>query len=107
MCNAGDRGTAVSAVLIENPRTRVTRWSFSGRGDNTGWHRHEYDYLVVPIQDGVLEIRDAKGVLSRSELKVGVPYFRKRGVEHDVLNGNDGEFAFIEVEFLENAARQN
>ena len=28
-------------------------------------------------------------------------YFRKAGVEHDVLNGNDYEFAFMETEFLE------
>jgi transposase InsO family protein len=31
-------------------------------------------------------------------LKQGVPYFRKAGVEHDVINPNDGEFSFIEVE---------
>ena len=27
--------------------------------------------------------------------------FRKAGVEHDVINGNDFECAFIEVEFLD------
>ena len=104
MCITAKQGTAIPTVLIDNARTRVTRWSFSGRGDNTGWHRHEYDYLVVPVQDGVLDIRTANGAISQSELKVGVPYFRKRGVEHDVLNGNDGDFAFIEIEFLEDAA---
>ncbi|MEM5541936.1 cupin domain-containing protein [Sulfitobacter sp. AS92] len=104
MCNTAKHGTAIPTVLIDNDRTRVTRWSFSGHGDNTGWHRHEYDYLVVPVQDGVLDIRTADGAISQSELKVGVPYFRKRGVEHDVLNGNDGDFAFIEIEFLEDAA---
>lgn len=104
MCDRSKEGTAVPTVLIDNPRTRVTRWSFAGRGDNTGWHRHDYDYLVVPVQDGVLEIRDAEGAISLSELKVGVPYFRKRGVEHDVLSGNDESFAFIELEFLEDAA---
>jgi len=104
MCNTAKQGSAIPTVMIDNARTRVTRWSFAGRGDNTGWHRHEYDYLVVPVQDGVLDIRTADGANSQSELKVGVPYFRKRGVEHDVLNGNDGDFAFIEIEFLEEPA---
>jgi hypothetical protein len=27
-----------------------------------------------------------------------VPYFRSAGVEHDVINANGFEFAFIEVE---------
>ena len=104
MCDPVKKGTAVPTILIDNSRTRVTRWSFSGRGDNTGWHRHKYDYLVVPIQDGGLDIRLADGTISRSELRVGVPYFRMQGVEHDVFNGNDGSFAFIEIEFLEEAS---
>jgi beta-alanine degradation protein BauB len=35
---------------------------------------------------------------SFAEMKKGVPYFRKEGVEHDVINANDGEYAFIEIE---------
>ncbi|MFQ5761710.1 MAG: cupin, partial [Candidatus Bathyarchaeia archaeon] len=31
-------------------------------------------------------------------LVAGVPYFRKAGVEHDVVNANDEEFVFIEIE---------
>jgi len=30
-------------------------------------------------------------------MKNGVPYFREVGVEHDVLNGEDFECAFVEV----------
>ena len=30
--------------------------------------------------------------------KKGVPYFRSEGVEHDVINASDGEYAFIEIE---------
>jgi hypothetical protein len=103
MCNKAKAGTATPTVLIDNDRTRVTEWRFAGRGDNTGWHRHEYDYLVVPIQDGILDIADKDGNISCAQLKKGVPYYRDLEVEHDVLNGNDYEFAFVEVEFLENA----
>src|SRR5262249_15930760 len=33
-----------------------------------------------------------------AEMKAGVRYFRPEGVEHDVINATDGEYAFIEVE---------
>lgn len=101
MCMDDAAGSATPTILIENARTRVTEWRFAGRGDNTGWHRHDYDYVVVPISDGKLEILDGEGRISIAELKAGVPYFRDLGVEHDVINGNEGEFAFVEIEFLE------
>lgn len=103
MCEGSISGTALPTVLIDNERTRVTEWRFAARGDNTGWHRHEYDYVVVPVQDGILEITDKNGIVAEAELRTGVPYYRDLGVEHDVANGNDFEFAFIELEFLENA----
>lgn len=100
MCKESNAGTARSTVLIENERTRVTEWRFPERGDNTGWHRHEYDYVVVPLFDGVLEIDVGTGATVRAETQNGVPYFREAGVEHDVLNGNDFACAFIEIEFV-------
>ena len=93
-------GTAKATVVIENNRTRVTEWKFPNRGDNTGWHRHEFDYVVVPLFDGVLEIVDPDGDVARAEMRNGVPYYRERGVEHDVINGNDFSCGFIEIEFL-------
>lgn len=100
MCEVTQAGTARPTVFVENAQTRVTEWRFAGRGDNTGWHRHAYDYVVVPLQDGALEILDKDGKTTRAELKTGVPYFRELGVEHDVINANDFEFAFTEIEFL-------
>ncbi len=94
------KGSAVPTIFIENARTRVTEWRFQEKGDNTGWHRHEFDYVVVPLFDGFLEIDLGGGQRTRAEMKNGVPYFRNVGVEHDVINGNDFECAFVEVEFL-------
>ena len=105
MCNSTEPGTAVGTVLIDNKRTRVTEWRFPKRGDNTGWHRHAYDYVVVPMFDGRLELHEPGGEKRLADLHNGVPYFRERGVEHDVVNANDFECAFIEVEFLEDADR--
>ncbi|MEN0000016.1 MAG: cupin domain-containing protein [Pseudomonadota bacterium] len=87
--------------MIANERVRVTEWRFKKRGDNTGWHRHAYDYVVIPLFDGELEIDTGDGAPTRAPMKNGVPYFRQIGVEHDVINANDFECAFIEVELLE------
>lgn len=93
---------AVATVFIDNEQTRVTEWRFAP-GAATGWHRHEMDYVVVPIMDGNLRIVGPDGAESVSELKLGVPYYRDLGVEHDVINANDHEFAFIEVEMKRGA----
>jgi beta-alanine degradation protein BauB len=89
-------GTAKSIVHLENGRVIVTEWRFAP-GANTGWHRHGHDYVVVPLMDGRLKLETAEGT-SFAEMKGGVPYFRNEGVEHDVINATDGEYAFIEIE---------
>ena len=96
MCS-GHTGNAIPTVIIDNERTRVTEWRFKNRGDNTGWHRHEYDYVVVPLMDGKVKLVTGDGE-SFAEMKKGQPYFRNEGVEHDVINANEGEYAFIEIE---------
>jgi quercetin dioxygenase-like cupin family protein len=88
---------ALATVFIDNERVRVTEWRFAP-GAATGWHRHTLDYVVVPMADGVLELVLPDGGRQRAELKRGVPYFREAGVEHDVINANAFEFAFVEIE---------
>ena len=87
---------AKSTVLIDNDRVRVLEWHFSP-GAEVGHHRHELDYVVVPIMDGNIRVltRDGESV---NQLAVGRPYFRNAGVEHNVINANPTEFAFVEVE---------
>jgi beta-alanine degradation protein BauB len=89
-------GTAKATVLIDNDRVIVTEYRFTP-GANTGWHRHAYDYVVVPLMDGRVRLATSQGE-SVAEMKAGIPYFRNKGVEHDVINANEGEYAFIEVE---------
>jgi beta-alanine degradation protein BauB len=89
--------TACSQVFIANERVRVSEWRFAP-GAATGWHRHGMDYVVVPMVDGELELVGQGGERTRAALTKGVPYFRGAGVEHDVINANPYEFAFIEIE---------
>jgi mannose-6-phosphate isomerase-like protein (cupin superfamily) len=90
-------GTAKGTKLIDNDRVTVWEWRFAKPGDNTGWHRHGHDYVVVPTMDGRLKIVSAAGE-SYAEMTAGAPYFRPEGVEHDVVNASEGEYAFIEIE---------
>ena len=70
---------ATPTVLIDNERVRVTRWSFAA-GAATGWHVHEYDYVIVNdvIADSLSILR---GVLSaerhRASRQTGLPGFAR------------------------------
>ena len=55
--------------------------------------------MVVPGADGTLKIVDPQGNETFAELKAGVSYFRNKGVHHNVINANDFEYSFVEVEF--------
>ena len=89
--------SATPEVMIDNDRVKVTQWSF-GPGADTGRHRHQWDYVVVPMTTGDLTIIDNDGEKSLASLTMGRPYFRRAGVEHNVINANETAFAFIEIE---------
>ena len=87
---------AMATVRIDNERVRVTEWRFAP-GATTGFHRHQHDYVVVPLSTGRLGSSAPAGERI-AELVAGVPYFRPAGVEHDVRNVNTFEVAFVEIE---------
>src|ERR1700753_4006540 len=95
-----DRPEAVPTVQIDNPRLRVTEWRFAP-GAATGWHRHAHDYVVVPMTTGRLLLVEPGGLSRHAELTAGIRYARETGVEHDVINDNESEFVFIEIELKE------
>jgi quercetin dioxygenase-like cupin family protein len=96
-------GSARATVHVDNERVRVTEWRF-GPGEATGWHRHEYDYVIVPLTKGPLRLRSAQGE-TVGELVAGQAYFREAGAEHDVSNPNGYEVAFVETELKESRSR--
>ena len=87
---------AKSTIFIDNDKVKITEWRLVP-GGATGWHKHEMDYIVIPMMDGKLILMTNDGE-KLSEIRKGVPYFRETGVEHDVINANDKDFTFIEVE---------
>jgi beta-alanine degradation protein BauB len=88
--------SAQPTLQIDNETVRVTQWYFAP-GAATGFHRHEYEYVVVPMTTGKLLLDEPQGK-RHAELVAGVSYTRPAGVEHDVINANDFPFVFVEIE---------
>lgn len=89
--------SAKSDVQIDNNEVRVTEWRLVP-GSATGHHRHEMDYVIVPVTNSDMTIVAPDGSRSVAKLQIGKSYFRKAGVEHDVLNETGAEIVFLEVE---------
>jgi quercetin dioxygenase-like cupin family protein len=90
------RPLAVPTTQVENDRFIVTEWRFAP-GAHTGWRRHAFDYVVVPMTTGRLTLATPEGSAT-ADLVAGNSYARQAGVEHDVINDNPHEFVFIEIE---------
>ena len=91
------RPPAVSTILADDERCRVTRWDFEP-GADTGWHRHGLSYLVMATTDCSFLIEEDGGE-RRVEVPSGTVYTRDAGVEHNVVNGGPAPMSFVEVEF--------
>jgi len=87
---------ATPYIQIDNERVTVTEWRFPP-GAETGWHKHAHDYVVVPVSSGALRLESADGTTT-ARLESGGSYFRRAGVEHNVINDNAFEFVFVETE---------
>jgi len=87
---------ATSSIQVDNDRVIVTQWRFAP-GADTGHHVHAFDYVVVPLTTGTLRLVEPTGVRD-VPLKAGVSYSRPAGIAHNVVNVNDHEFCFVEIE---------
>ena len=98
MCST--TATAVPVQHVDNDRVRVTEWRFA-IGAETGFHVHEYDYTIVPLNPGTMRLTGPDGDVREVTLIPGVSYFRPAGTAHNVVNTGGTAFAFVEVELKE------
>ena len=89
-----------STLLVEDEKVRVTRFDF-GPDQETGWHIHEYDYVITAITDCFMRLQNPDGTEAESEVTAGNAYMRDAGVHHNVINTSDKKMSFIEIEFKE------
>lgn len=87
---------ATAHPQVETERVIVTEWRFAP-GAETGHHVHAHDYVIVPLTTGTLRLVEPEGTRA-AQLQAGVSYSRPKGVAHNVINANDFEFRFVEIE---------
>ncbi|MDQ6687039.1 MAG: cupin [Actinomycetota bacterium] len=90
---------ARATVIADDSRVRVTVWEF-GPQTATGLHRHEFDYVVVPVSGGTFSVVAPDGSTSEMVQEAAGAYVRTAGAEHDVVNSSDGPASFVEVEII-------
>jgi quercetin dioxygenase-like cupin family protein len=88
---------AEACLIVDSGRVRVTSWTFQP-GQATRMHRHELDYVVVPVSGGSFTVTGPDGASSEMRQEAGQAYARQAGVEHDVANAGPRTAVFVEVE---------
>jgi beta-alanine degradation protein BauB len=91
-------GVAQHVVNADTDEVRVTTWTFGAAGDATGQHRHEFDYVVVPVTGGRFEVVELDGSVREMEQVAGSPYLGTAGTAHDVVSAGADEAVFVEIE---------
>jgi quercetin dioxygenase-like cupin family protein len=81
----------------DDDRVRITTWTFED-GEDTGDHRHEYDYVVVPVTGGTFEVIEADGTTREMIQQVALAYRGREGTEHNVVNRSGRTAVFVEIE---------
>lgn len=89
--------TCTPTQMIDDDRTRVTRFDFEP-GQQTGWHVHEYDYVITALTDCHMRLELPGGEVNEITVPAGTAYRRDAGVEHNVINAGSARMGFVEVE---------
>lgn len=90
------RAKATSSEMEDNDRVKITEWRLRP-GAETGWHVHTMDYVVIYRTPAQLLIESKEGE-SSLEMAEGGLYFRRAGVEHNVINSGATEVVFVETQ---------
>lgn len=89
-----------SEIQLENQFFRVVKWVIEPLG-SIPMHKHEYEYVVVPMMTGTMHVINADGSQITADLSEGVSYTRPSGAEHTIENRSDTQtVVFVEVERL-------
>jgi len=89
--------TARGITSLDDDRVRVTTWTFQD-GEATGHHRHEFDYVIVPVTGGTFDVLDTDAGARTMTQEAAAPYLGRAGTRHDVINRSGRTAIFVEVE---------
>ena len=82
--------------VSDTERVRILRYTLAP-GAQTGWHTHLTDYVIVPYADCRVRV-ETRGATIEAEMRKDKPYFREKGVEHNVTSVSAETFSFLEIE---------
>jgi len=87
-------------IQLENEHFRVTQWTIQP-GGVIPMHRHDHEYVVVPLVTDTMHVVNADGSEIVARLTAGQSYTRPAGSEHQVENrDSSAPVVFVEVERL-------
>lgn len=91
-------GPIGDSVIFENDLVRV--WSLTlDPGGRQPWHRHDLNYLIVPLTDGTNEMRFADGRVRDTVETTGQVIFREAGIPHELYNRGEAPYRNVLIEF--------
>jgi quercetin dioxygenase-like cupin family protein len=92
-----DRTAKPSEVVHEDERSRMVRYTIEP-GEQTGWHHHQLDYVVIYLTDGELTSHFADGTSKVFNYERGKSSAYKAPVEHNAVNTGDTTVIGFEIE---------
>lgn len=95
---AAERPIASYETLHEDEKTCITLFTIRP-GEQTGWHRHEYDYVAVQQSAGRLHFDYDDGSTREIDYTPGVAVAVKAPVEHNATNVGDVDIIALEIEY--------
>lgn len=93
-----DRTAAPHVVIHEDEQSRIIQYTIRP-GEQTGWHTHQLDYVVVRLSDGTLTSNFADGTVKDFDYRSGTAASYKAPVEHNAVNTGDTDIVGYEIEF--------
>ena len=94
---AADRPIATHKVLMEDDQMIVTHWVFKP-GEQTGWHRHEMNYMPIQLSAGKLHFDFPDGSTKQVDYVHGTSSMVIAPVEHNATNIGDVDVVALEIE---------
>jgi quercetin dioxygenase-like cupin family protein len=95
---SADRTAAPHVIVHEDERSRIIRYAIRP-GEQTGWHTHLLDYVVVRLSDGTLTSNFADGTVKDFDYRAGTAASYQAPVEHNAVNTGDTDIVGYEIEF--------
>lgn len=95
---AAGRPMAAYVTVFEDDKTRITQWTMKP-GEQTGWHSHDFDFVVVQQSGGRLHLDYADGSQREIDYAPGNILTGSAPVEHNAISVGDETIHSMEIEY--------